>query len=89
MKCYACGCEEKNSIYVDVPIYYKSGKKKGEIKGIEKKNIGEDISFTEIFIGHEPYCFKNNDEYKHNIKFVSCPKCGTIIATEYGSNFIV
>lgn len=57
MKCAACGYEySPNGIWIDKVHRYKSGKRKGEVKDIEK-------IFLDTTIGHAPFkeiCFKKD-----------------------------
>lgn len=86
MKCAACGYERlTKEKTVDKVIYYKSGKRKGEIKEV----ISETISLE---VGHSDFIkleFKKEvDEigyhtsdwygYFEDVKLYACPECGTI-----------
>lgn len=90
MKCVACG------YYVDIeevwytPItFYKSGKKKGKIRRIDKERITtnkqDKREFKEIFVRMmgKPLeiCIDDEDtaiEYLPEIQMWACPECDTV-----------
>jgi len=90
MKCSACGYEYVYKVKkVDDVVYYKSGKRKGEIKEVNRKEL-------DISIGHSPFMelyFEKNvdtlvtknisaEDYSWNpfikVELLMCPDCGTI-----------
>lgn len=86
MKCAACGYEYiRQTQTVDDVIRYKSGKRKGDIKTIDTKEI-------EFKVGHSQFIrlfFKkdvdelgfDDGEYWDNFRqrdLYACPECGTV-----------
>lgn len=85
MKCAACGYEHREeSQWVDKVLRYKSGKRKGEVKSIEK----EKVTFT---VGYAPFInlsFKGVEKLQKpldqhwlgydDVDLYACPECGTI-----------
>lgn len=79
MKCPACRYQYiHKSEYVDEIIKYKKGKKKGQIKTVERKEI--------VFeVGHSPFVElrfrKDVDDLVYGDEkaiLIACPECGTI-----------
>jgi len=87
VKCGACGYEYRvETKNVDKVIYYKSGKRKGDVKEVTTETI-------EFKIGYEPFIqlttekdvdpvgYYEPEHYKQYFKQVdlyACPECGTV-----------
>lgn len=88
MKCGACGYEKRTrKLTVDEAIYFRSGKRAGELKEIRQKEI--------ILYEHDPdwihITLRGLEEFRRPIQYRglstgetedaqlwACPKCGTI-----------
>ena len=87
MKCPACGyTHETKTENVDDVIRYKSGKRKGEIKEVQRKTITLEIGhepFEKVIISHCQVTHYKEGEYdfywdkdREEISFNVCPECG-------------
>jgi len=82
MKCYGCGYEKRECTQqVEKVVKYKSGKRKGEIKGSEWLEIDPDKEkeeFNEVIM-EKDFDFEIKGEWLRSIvKLFACPKCGTV-----------
>lgn len=83
MKCL-CGHIEPESYEKETPIYYQSGKRKGDLKYIDRAWIEPDKSEKFICLGIEKdfsfvtYCESWGNTYDVPTKLYACPKCGTV-----------
>lgn len=83
MKCAACGHEKrKDSYLVDKVKYYKSGKRKGEVKNITREYLypDKDIEdFVPISLSEDLRFYSTPiDDEREEVFLCACPKCGTV-----------
>lgn len=83
MKC-VCGYVEPTEWDEDIPVYYQSGKHKGELKHVETKThyIDQKDKFIEILIERD-FSFVVKDysyysESNQDVSLFACPKCKTV-----------
>lgn len=88
MKCL-CGHIEPESYWRETPIYFSSGKRKGELKNIQKDWIEPEEEDRFIRLGVEKD-FSFIKHYKHwgymDVNLFACPKCGTVKLGGIGDN---
>lgn len=88
MKC-VCGYEEPKDTAENVNLFFKSGPRKGEFKGIEvvlhrvpedqkfiEIRVEKDFGFVRIEKGDRSYHWQRNEEY--GVKLFACPECLTV-----------
>ena len=92
MKCPSCGYQkEVKKERVDEVVRFKSGPRKGEIKGVERREIElkighEDFAVIELLTGVRDSCGYNYygditrplDISFSSIDVLICPDCGTL-----------
>lgn len=87
MKCGACGYQYVHkTTTVEEVDYFKSGKRKGEIKGVKSRDIEFEVGHTEFQkLGFERDIDRvgvTSDGYynKHfeEVELYVCPECGTV-----------
>ena len=84
MKC-VCGYEDLPDRTEEVPVYFKTGKRKGQVSRIDKV-VHKSEKFLEIFIGSGELSFRlspDRDSWRYDgsgqrIELYACPKCSTI-----------
>lgn len=83
MKCL-CGYEEPEAYEKETPIYFQSGKRKGELKTVYREWIEpkEDEKFIRLGVeknfGFVKYYKSWDSTYEQPIDLYACPKCGTV-----------
>lgn len=85
MKCI-CGYIQPETVVTQKEVYYQSGKRKGELKGVHEETVepkAEDL-FIELevekgfgFRKLEKSCWGFGQDANH-CSLYACPKCGTI-----------
>lgn len=83
MKCI-CGYEEPEFREEDVPIYFQSGKRKGELKRVDKvfHYPKPEEKFIKIYL-EKGFSFQVMEEsyftdYYSEVELYACPKCKTV-----------
>lgn len=83
MKC-VCGYEEPEYWEEQVPIYYKSGAKKGQQKGFElvQHHVKNEDKFIKVQI-EKGFSFTRltkswYSEHEMDVSLYACPKCHTV-----------
>lgn len=83
MKCI-CGFEEPKEWEETVPVYYQSGKRKGELKrnDVIVHSVDEKDRFIQIHVERD-FEFVVKDEsyyttYFQSVSLYACPKCSTV-----------
>lgn len=82
MKCL-CGYEEPESYTKETPVYFQSGKRKGELKTVHREWIEprEDEKFIRLGV-EKGFAFINHSKswggYEYSTDLYACPKCGTV-----------
>ena len=92
MKCPSCKYEKRTfSEFIEEPVYYKSGKRKGEIKEIVKEEVvffENDPDFIELYMKKDVDELVYDDpqyNWFREIKtatLIACPCCGTVFVKE-------
>lgn len=84
MKCGACGYEYiKETKIVDKVTYYKSGKRRGQVKVLGKKEVVFEVGyapFTEIRPENVTDRFVTCSCDRRPVGFFVCPECETLKA---------
>lgn len=93
MKCFACGLEERPQKVEERAVFYKSGKKKGQVKTnvVDRVVVQEKVEFLELtdFVVEVrvPLPGFKYHYIKNTITLYVCSGCGTVIAGQYGDNY--
>ena len=85
MKCYGCGYEKREGYKVEKVIRFKSGKRKGEIKGTERVFVEPDKDaddFKKVILQTLSWSDWSRQTSAGEIEIYICPKCGTLRTEE-------
>ena len=84
MKCAACGYERiVKGVFTPDVIYYKSGKRKGEVKEIKSKEIILEVGtedFKKLYFKKDvdTLVYKEDLWSESEVILFACPECGTV-----------
>lgn len=83
MKCL-CGHIQPEPYSEEIPVYFQSGKRKGELKHVEERWTYPEDKDLFILIGVEKgFSFTTQEisygtKYETYVQLCACPKCGTV-----------